>query len=72
MNDQQRGPYVSNAKNANVLAQVKVEPRNCYGQAISAVEREEREGAEQEMQMKRSIERIVLNGKKQHGRFILT
>ncbi|XP_034477075.1 protein maelstrom-like [Drosophila innubila] len=66
MTEQQRGPYSSQAKNANVAARAKREPMNSCGQAISAVEQEEREAAEKQMQMKLAIERILRDGREQH------
>ncbi|KAL7734563.1 hypothetical protein ACLKA6_010875 [Drosophila palustris] len=66
MTKQERGPYTSHAKNADVLARAKKEPMNSCGQTISSVEQEERAEAEKQMQMKRDIDRIVLRGKAQH------
>ncbi|XP_064544976.1 protein maelstrom [Drosophila montana] len=66
MNAQQRGPYNGSAKDADVVTRCKVERMNCHGQALSAVQREEREAADRQMVMKRKIERMVLDGKAQH------
>ncbi|EDV97202.1 protein maelstrom [Drosophila grimshawi] len=66
MSAQQKGPYNGFAKDANVSARAKVEPLDCHGRPLSAVERENCEAAEREMNMKRNIERIVLEGKAQH------
>ncbi|XP_017863032.1 PREDICTED: protein maelstrom [Drosophila arizonae] len=66
MNTQQRGPYNKMAKNAEVSARCQVERLNCHGQSLSALEREEMEAAERELNMKRTTERIVLAGKKRH------
>lgn len=67
MNAQQRGPYLSSAKDTNVASRAKVEPRNCLGQPLAAAELKEREAADQQMKMKRSIEDIVLKAKARHG-----
>ncbi|XP_017841177.1 protein maelstrom [Drosophila busckii] len=63
MNAQQRGPYIALAKDADVLARCTVERLNTQGQALSAVEREERDLANQIMLMKQNTERIVREGK---------
>lgn len=68
MNAQQRGPYLSSAKDTNVAARANVEPRNCLGQPLAAAEQKEREAADQQMKMKRSIEDIVLKAKARHGK----
>ncbi|EDW73226.2 uncharacterized protein Dwil_GK16773 [Drosophila willistoni] len=65
MTDQQRGPYISGAKNAGVVARAR--PRaalNCHGEAIDAREKEERDAAIEIGTMKRDIERMVREGKK--------
>lgn len=67
MNQQQRGPYLSSAKDTNIAARANVEPRNCFGEPLVAAEQKEREAADQEMKMKRSIEDIVLKAKARHG-----
>lgn len=69
MNAQQRGPYLSSAKDTNVASRAKVEPRNCLGQPLAAAELKEREAADQQMKMKRSIEDIVLKAKARHGKW---
>ncbi|EDV41380.2 uncharacterized protein Dana_GF10993 [Drosophila ananassae] len=66
MTAQQRGPYNSGAKNADVLTRVKKERLNCHGQVLSQVELEEREMAESQINMKRCTERIVMDAKRSH------
>lgn len=58
------------AKDADVTARSKVERLNCHGQPLSVVKREEMEAAEREMRMKRTTERMVLDGKEQHGKLM--
>lgn len=67
MNAQQRGPYLSSAKDTNVASRAKIEPRNCLGQPLAAAELKDREAAEQQMKMKRSIDDIILKAKARHG-----
>ncbi|XP_020816003.1 protein maelstrom [Drosophila serrata] len=66
LSTQQRGPYKSGAKDADVQARATKERLNCYGQAISDVEQAQREMADNLLHMKRSIERVVMDAKKQH------
>ncbi|XP_017093273.2 protein maelstrom 2 [Drosophila bipectinata] len=66
MSAQQRGPYNSEAKNADVVSRVKKERLNCHGQVLSQVELEEREMAESKLHMKRCTERIVMDAKRSH------
>lgn len=68
MNAQQRGPYLSSAKDTNVDSGAKVEPRNCLGQPLAAAKLKEREAASRQMKMKRNIEDIVLKAKARHGK----
>ncbi|KAI8033192.1 protein maelstrom [Drosophila gunungcola] len=66
MTVQQRGPYNSGAKDADVRERAKTERLNCHGQAVSQVELAQREAAESLMHMKRTIERIVMDAKRSH------
>ncbi|KAH8335074.1 hypothetical protein KR074_002877, partial [Drosophila pseudoananassae] len=66
MTTQQRGPYNSGAKNADVVSRAKKERLNCYGQVLSQVELEQREMAESQLHMKRCTERIVMDAKSSH------
>ncbi|XP_034489466.1 protein maelstrom-like [Drosophila innubila] len=66
MTEHQGGTYSSQAKSADVAARAKREPMYRCGPAISAVERQERERAEKQMQMKLAIERILRDGREQH------
>lgn len=62
MNTQQRGPYNSGGKDANVAQRAKRESSNGHGQ----VDKAQREATESLMDMKRTIERLVLNAKMSH------
>lgn len=64
---QQRGPYNSGAKNADVLSRATKERLNCHGQSVADVDQAQREIAESLVHMKRSTERIVMDAKKSHG-----
>ncbi|XP_016992075.1 protein maelstrom [Drosophila rhopaloa] len=66
MTVQQRGPYNSGAKDADVMERGKRERLNCHGQGVSQVDQAQREAAESLMNMKRSTERIVIDAKKSH------
>ncbi|XP_022219724.2 protein maelstrom 2 [Drosophila obscura] len=64
MSEQERGPYNSMAKNSNVLERAaKKERLTCLGDAVSKIEMEKNEAINAELQMKRKIERIILNAK---------
>ncbi|KAH8246316.1 hypothetical protein KR032_000227 [Drosophila birchii] len=63
---QQRGPYNSSAKDADVQARATKERLNCYGQAISDVDQAQRDMVENVLHMKRSIERVVMDAQKSH------
>ncbi|XP_017019600.1 protein maelstrom [Drosophila kikkawai] len=63
---QQRGPYNSSAKDADVQARATKERLNCCGQAISDVDKAQREMTDSVLQMKRTIERMVMDAKKSH------
>ncbi|XP_033245181.1 protein maelstrom 2-like [Drosophila miranda] len=64
MGDQERGPYNSMAKNANVLERAaKKEHLNCLGGSVAEMEIEKNEAISAELQMKRNIERIILTAK---------
>ncbi|EDV52785.1 protein maelstrom [Drosophila erecta] len=66
MTAQQRGPYQSGAKDADVADRAKRERLNCHGQGIAQVDQVQKEAAESLMHMKRSTERLVINAKKSH------
>ncbi|XP_030385514.1 protein maelstrom [Scaptodrosophila lebanonensis] len=66
MNAQQRGPYNSAAKDVVVKSRCKNEPLNCIGVALSTEERLKKEAEEEILRMKRNIERMVMEGKKQN------
>ncbi|BFF96809.1 protein maelstrom 2 [Drosophila madeirensis] len=64
MSEQERGPYHSMAKNSNVLNRAaKKERLTCLGDPVSKIEMQENEAINAELQMKRKIERIILNAK---------
>ncbi|EDW95553.2 protein maelstrom [Drosophila yakuba] len=66
MTTQQRGPYNSGAKDADVADRGKRERLNCYGQGIAQVDLAHKEAAESLMHMKRTTERLVINAKKSY------
>ncbi|KAH8258868.1 hypothetical protein KR038_011113 [Drosophila bunnanda] len=63
---QQRGPYNSSAKDADMQARATKERLNCCGQVISHVEHAQREIADSLLHMKRSIERVVMDARRSH------
>ncbi|XP_017042256.1 protein maelstrom [Drosophila ficusphila] len=63
---QQRGPYNSGAKDADVLERAKRDRLNCYGQGLAQVDQAQKEAAESLVHMKRTTERIVMDAKKSH------
>ncbi|EDX11517.1 GD15049 [Drosophila simulans] len=74
MDTQQRGPYNSDAKDANAARRDKRGSLNGHGQvdkaqreaAESLMDKAQREAAESLMDMKRTTERLVLNAKMSH------
>ncbi|KAH8364048.1 hypothetical protein KR084_001917 [Drosophila pseudotakahashii] len=66
MTPQQRGPYNSGAKDADVMERAKRERLNCYGQGIAQVDQAQREAQESVMHMKRTIERMVMDTRRSH------
>ncbi|XP_016959605.1 protein maelstrom [Drosophila biarmipes] len=66
MTPQQRGPYNSGAKNADVMERAKRDRLNCHGQGIAQVDQAQQETADSIMHMKRTTERIVREAKKSH------
>ncbi|XP_068148860.1 protein maelstrom 1 [Drosophila tropicalis] len=63
MTDQQRGPYISGAKNADVASRARRDTLNCHGEVIAAREKEERDAAKEIGSMKRNIDRMVREGR---------
>ncbi|XP_060658014.1 protein maelstrom [Drosophila nasuta] len=66
MNAQQRGPYNSRAKDAEIAERGARERMTSTGQLVSTVESQQREAVQQSTQMKCNIERIVMKGKAQY------
>ncbi|SPP76302.1 protein maelstrom 2 [Drosophila guanche] len=64
MSEQERGPYNSMVKNSNVLDRAaKKERLTCLGDPVSKIKMEKNEAINAELQMKRKIDRIILNAK---------
>ncbi|KAH8380631.1 hypothetical protein KR009_011902 [Drosophila setifemur] len=66
MTAQQRSPYISAAKNADVLSRAQKPRLNSIGQPMTQVEQGEREAADSLKNMKRNTERLVMDAKKSH------
>ncbi|XP_017084236.1 protein maelstrom isoform X2 [Drosophila eugracilis] len=64
MTTQQRGPYNSGAKDANL--HVQKDRLNCYGEGVTQVDKAKKEAADSLMHMKLTTERMVKDAKKSH------